>query len=162
MMAVRAGGDQGAGIDLLALLFDVGAQDQLGDDGHGDDHQRNHGVFRLFGMDDLLDGLHRGGDAGVQHDAGDDHGAQVLDASVAEGVLLIGQPARQLGADDGDDGGQGVGQVVDRVQDHGDRVGDDADARLEGRQEYVGQDADDAGADDDAVTALGDLRGGIF
>ena len=64
-------------------------------------------------------------------------------------MLLVRELSGKLGAHDGDDGGQGVGEVVHRVQGDGDGVGHDAHEGLEGREKDVGQDADDAGADDD-------------
>ena len=133
-------------VQLFALLFHVAAQEQFCNDRQGDDNQGCGRIVGDPGMDDLLDGLCQGRDAGVQHDQADDHGAQVLDSSVAEGVLLVRFLSGQLRADDGDDAAQGVAEVVHGVQDDGDRAGDEADGRLGYGQQHVDGHTDDAGA----------------
>ena len=49
--------------------------------------------------------------------------------------LLGGQPCPK----DGDDRGEGVAQVVDRVQNDGDGAGEQAHHRLEGRQALIAE-----------------------
>ena len=99
-------------------------------------------------MDDLLDGFNKGRDAGIQHNHGNDHGAQVFDPPVAEGMLLVRFPAGQLCPDDRDQGTARVGDIVYRVKHNGDGVRHQANDRFERGQEYVGDDADYAGPDD--------------
>ena len=66
-------------------------------------------------------------------------------------MFFIRRFARQLGADDGDDGGGGIGEVVYRVQHDGDGVGQQPHGGLETRQKQVGGNADDAGSYDHLV-----------
>ncbi len=99
-------------------------------------------------MKNLFDGFHKGGDAGVKHDHGNDHGAEVFYAPVAEGMLFIRLHAGQLGADDGNERAAGIRDVVDRVQHDGDGMAHQADCRLEDGEEHVGNNPDDAGPDD--------------
>ena len=138
---ILAGGDQGIGVDGFPGLLHIKAQGQLHHHRHGDDHQGGCAVVRLFRMDDLLDGLHQGGDTGIQDDDRNDGGGDVLGPAVTVGVLFVRLSAGQLGADDGDDRGQGVGKVVHRVQHHGNGVGQQTHKGLEARQQQVGQDA---------------------
>ena len=92
-------------------------------------------------MDNLLYGFNKGGDTGIQDDDRNDGGGDVLGPAVTVGVLFVRLSAGQLGADDGDDRGQGVGKVVHRVQHHGNGVGQQTHKGLEARQQQVGQDA---------------------
>ena len=75
-------------------------------------------------MDDLFDRLDKRGDARIKHDARDDHGAEVLDAPVSQGMFPVGRFSRKFRAHDRDDGRKGVGEVVDRIEDDRDGVGE--------------------------------------
>ena len=103
-------------------------------------------------MNDLLDRLNQGRNAGVQHEGCNDHGGEVFNASVAQRVLLVRLLSGQLGAHNGNDGGKGVTEIVDGVQDHGNGGGQDADDCLESGEEYIGQDPDDTGPDNHLFT----------
>lgn len=74
-------------------------------------------------MDDLLDRFNQRRNTGIQHDDRDDHGTEVLNASVAKRMFLIRRLAGQLGTDDGDQRTAGIGDVVDGIQNDGDRMG---------------------------------------
>ena len=148
---VCAGIDEGIGVDLFPDALDVPTQDDLHHHRDGHDDQGRRVVIRRVRMDDLFHGFHEGGDPRVQHQQRNDHGAQVFDPAVAEGVLPVRLLPGQLRPDDGDDRTGRVRQVVDRVHHDGDGIGRQADGRLEGRQKDVGRDPDDAGADDDLV-----------
>ena len=148
---VLAGGDQRVGVDLLASSLDIDAQHQLHDDRHADDHQRGRAVIRRFRVKDLLHGLHQRGQTGVENDDGNDGGREIFGPAVAVGMLLVRLPPGDAGTDDGDDGGERVGEIVDRVQHDGDGVREQADHGLEARQQHVGDDADDAGTHDDPL-----------
>ena len=145
---VLAGGHQGVGVHALAGLLHVEAQGQLHRHRHGDDDQGHGAVVRGLRVKDLLHRLHQGGDAGVEDDDRDHRGRNVLGAAVAVGMLLVRLPPGQLGADDGNDGGQGVGEVVHRVHHHGDGVGEQAHGGLEARQQQIRQDPQNACAHD--------------
>ena len=131
---VLARGDQSVGADLLAGFPDVGAQDQLHDNGGADDDQRGSAVIRDLRVDDLFHGLRQRGHAGVENDDGDDGGGEVFRPAVAVGMLLVRLAPGDPGAHDGDDGGEGVGEIVDRVQHNGDGVGQQPDHGLEPSQ----------------------------
>ena len=146
---VLPGGDEGVGLDLLAHALDVAAEDDLHHDGDGDDDEGDGGILRRLGVDDLLDGLDEGGHAGIEHDDADERRREIFHAAVAEGVLLVRALAGELGAEDGDDARERVAQIVDRVERDGDGAGHDADERLEAGEKGIGQNADDAGSDDD-------------
>ena len=155
-----------AGFGGLALLLEVAAEHNLDDDGHGNDHERQHAVVGSLGLDDLLARLPERGQACVEDDGRDDHGAEVLDAAMAERVLLVRLAAREFGTGDRDDGRQRVGQVVDGIEQHGDGVRRQSDGCLEGREQDVDDDADETRAHDD-LPAHGHLlfywyRIGIF
>ena len=102
-------------------------------------------------MDDLLDRFHQRRDACVENDRRNDHCAQIFRPPVAERVLLVRAPSGNLCPDDGDDGGERVGQVVDRIQRHGNRMGQQADDGLEARQKQVRDDADQAGPNNELI-----------
>jgi hypothetical protein len=138
---VGARGHERAGVDAAADPARVEAQCDLGPHGHGDDHERRRAVVRQLRGEDALDGLGCGGDARPQHDDGDDDRREVLDAPIAKGVLAVGLLAGKLGAHDGDDGRRGVRQVVDGVEHDGDGVHEQAERRLEGREQDVCHDA---------------------
>ena len=87
-------------------------------------------------------------DSMSEDDARDDDGAEILNAPVAEGVLVVRAALGELYAEDRDDGAEGVRQVVHGVQHNGDGVGQEAHRRLEACEEEVGNDADDARAGD--------------
>ena len=63
-------------------------------------------------------------------------------------MSFVGRLAGKLGADNGNDRRQDVGEVVDRVERHGDGAGHQTDSRLEACKEDVGKDPDGAGAYD--------------
>ncbi len=73
-------------------------------------------------------------------------------------MLLIGGAARQLGADDRDDRRQGVGEVVDRIEDDRDGIRRETHEGFEGRQQHVGHDAHDARADDHRLPRPGGVH----
>ena len=104
-------------------------------------------------MNDLLNRFDGGRDTGIENDTGYDHGAEILDPSIPERVLLVGKFSRQLCSDDRDDRRKRVRQVIDRVQDHRDRIGRNADGCFKGGQQNIGQYAYDAGPDDDYIPA---------
>ena len=145
---VRAGGDERVGIVLLALGLDIAAEQELDHDGHGHDDQRERAVVGLRGGEDLLDRLDQRGRAGGEDDGRDEHGAEILHPPVAEGVLVVRRPLGELDAEDRDDRAHGVGEVVDRVEDDGDRAGEQPDHRLEGGEQDICDDADHAGPGD--------------
>ena len=62
-------------IDLLAYGFYIAAEQDLDDHGYRDNDQGYGVIFRCLGMNDLFHRLHKGGDAGIQHDHRNDHGA---------------------------------------------------------------------------------------
>ena len=141
---VGARGLERAGADLFALLFDVEPEHELNGYRHADYYERYRAVIRRFGMDDLFDRLDERRDARVEHERGDDHGAQVFDPAVAEGMLLIRLFRAELRADDRHDGGERVGEVVYRVENDGDRVRNEPDERLEPDEQQVRDYAYDA------------------
>ena len=99
-------------------------------------------------MDDLVDGLAQRDEAGHQDDDGDDDAREVLHAAVAEGVTPVGPAPGELGAHNGDDGGQRVGGIVHAVQDDGDGMGHEPDGHLEGDEQRIADNAVDARLDD--------------
>ena len=149
---VFSGVDERIRIHLFADALDVAAQQDLHHDCDGNYDQRDCAVVGRLGMEDLLYGLHKGSDAGIEHDHGDDHGAQIFDAPVSEWMLFVRFSARQLRSHDGDQRAAGVGDVVDGVQNDGNGVGHQADHRFERSKEHVGNDPDDAGPDDRLLT----------
>ena len=101
--------------------------------------------------DDLLYRGHSEIYPGKQNDPRDENPGEILHPAIAEGVLFVRRPARQLGAQNGDDGGQGVAEVVHGVQDDGDGVGQQAHRHFEGHQTEVGPNGHQAGSDDEPV-----------
>ena len=145
---VLAGIDEGIRVHLHADTLDVAPEQDLDQDRDGHDDEGNGVIVRRLWVDDLLDGLHEGGNARVQHDHGDDHGAEVFDTPVAEGMLLVRLSACELRTDDRDQRAARVGNIVDRVEHDGDGVAHQTDHRLEAGKEHVGDDPDNAGFDD--------------
>ena len=109
-------------------------------------------------MQDLLSGFDQRRDAGIENDRGNDHRAQIFDASVTERMLLVRRAVRQTGADDRDYRRERIGQVVDRVQCHGDRMRYQTDPCLHGCQEYIAKDPDQTCAYDDPIPQSGFAR----
>ena len=71
---VGARGSERAGVDLLALLLHIQTEQELHDDRHGNDDERDRAVVRCFRMEDLFDRFDQRRDARIQHQRGDDHG----------------------------------------------------------------------------------------
>ena len=117
------------------------------DHSDSDDNQRDGIVVRCFWMNDLFDGFHERSNTRIQHDHGNDHGAQIFDASVSKGMLFIRLLACKLCADDGDQGTSCIRDIVYRVKDDGNRVGRKTDHSLEAGKEYIGYDPYNAGSD---------------
>ena len=134
---VGAGGHQGLGLELLAPALHIAAHQQLCRHAGRQDDQGNQAVIRRLRVEDLLHRLLQAGQARKQHQHRDEHAGQILDPAVAVGVLLVRPPPGQLGAHDGDHRGQGVAEIVHRVQDDGDGVGRQAHEHLEGHQDQV-------------------------
>lgn len=70
---------------------------------------------------------------------------------MTERVLAVCFPAGELRADDRDDGGPGIGDIVDGIQHNRNGMGGQTDEGLERRQQDICEDADNAGPDDDLV-----------
>ena len=154
---VGGGGLHGGGVDLLADGAVVEAHIQLHRDGHaqnGDD--QGTGIHRL-GVQDFFDG----GLAQLEAHEEDEHGnrqaGEVLDAAVAEGVVGVRLLARQLEAQERDDGGAGVGEVVEGVGGDGDGAGEGAGEEFTGKEQDVQSNAHRAA--EDAVGLAQLLRG---
>lgn len=148
IVGIDARGDEGLGVRFVAEALEHDADGDLREDGHHDDGDSNGRVAGGAGVDDLVDGLAQGDEAGHQDNDGDDDTGEVFHATVAEGVVAVGPAPGELGAHDGDDGGQGVGGVVDAVQDDGDGMGHEPDGHLEGDEQRIADNAVDARLDD--------------
>ena len=125
------------------------AEKDLDGGSQNDDDQPERVVIGGRGNKHLFHGLGQRRKARVEHDDRDQPRADVFQPAVAEGMALVGLSAGELGADDRDDRGQRVAEVVDRVEQYGDRAGEDADQCLEKRQKNIGDDADDPRSHDD-------------
>lgn len=68
---------------------------------------------------------------------------------MAERMLLIRLAVRELRACDRDDRGQGVGEIVDRIEQHGDGIGRETDRRLKSRKQNIDKNAHNTRAHDD-------------
>ncbi len=140
---------------LLALLLHVPAEDELHDDSCTHKDERYGRVVCDLGGDDLLHGLCEGRDAGIEHDHCDDRGSQILDAAVSQRVLLVWLLVGKLRACNRDDRGQGIREVVHRIEHDCNGVRCKAYGCLHGSERHVGSDADDARADNGRLSLLG-------
>ena len=70
-------------------------------------------------------------------------------------MLLIRLLRAELGADDRDDGRKCVREIVYRIEDDGDGVGDQSDEGFKSDEKEVRHDADDAGPDDGFLSVFG-------
>ena len=139
--AVGGGGHQGGGIDHHAQLGVEPAEPELDGDGA---HQNGNGdplQFHGGGVQDLTDG-------GLGQLIADDedqarHGkaGQILEPGVAEGVVLVGGLLRQVEAQQGHDGGAGVGEVVHGVGGDGHGTGQSAHRQLQGKEQKIADNA---------------------
>ena len=146
---IGTGGHKRTGIHALALAFNILAEHELYHHGGGDNHQRDRRIVGGLRVNDFLDGFYGRGAARIQHDGSHNHGAQVLDASVAQRMLFVGGLVRKLRPHDGNYRGERVGEVVHRVEGDGDGTRDKADGGLERREHHVCSDAYDARAHND-------------
>ena len=92
-------------------------------------------------MQDLPEGILQGAEADIEHQDRDDEGRDVLDAPVAERVILIGLFSGHLRADHRDHGAAGVRQVVEAIGHDRHGVDDDADGNFEYKKEQVAYDS---------------------
>ena len=115
-------------------------------DRHRAHEHDDHGRPELGGLGahDLLDGGADQVDADGAYQDGDDEARQVLVAAMAVGVVLVRGPARELEAEQAHHVARGVGEVVDRVGDDGDRAGHEPDGALPHAEQDVADDAGDA------------------
>ena len=68
------------------------------------------------------DWFFQGKQSGTQNDEGNGHRRDVLDASMAEGMLFVGFFAGQFSPGDGKNRWENVCQIVDRIKDNGDGI----------------------------------------
>ena len=86
---IASGGYQRVRLYLRPLFLYKFTKDNLRYDGNGDDQQGGGGIIRSFGMQDLFYGFDERRNAGIEHNHGDDHGAQIFNSAVTERVFLV-------------------------------------------------------------------------
>ena len=139
--AVRGGGKERGGVDALGQIPVKQVHPEFHRNG-SDQHQcRRQSEADRGGVENLI---HRG----FHQLHADDHdqcrhtqAAQVFRPGVTVGVIRVGGLIRHPEADKGDDGTGGVGQVVHSVGGDGNRPGEGAHQKLEGKQQHVAHDA---------------------
>ena len=142
--AVGGRGAHGGGIQLFGKAAVVEPHVNLRQNaGHEDAHGNPGEIHRLRREDLLHRGFHQL-QAHQDDDDGDDQAGDVLGATVAERVIRVGLFAGQLEADQRDDRGTGIGQVVQGVRRDGEGAADHAGKQLAEKQQDVQADADRA------------------
>ena len=139
---------------FFAHTLDIPAQQNLNHNCDSHDNQGYSVVVRCLRMDDLLYRFDKRSNTGIQDDHGDDHGAQVFDAPITEGMLFIRFLPGQLCSDDRDQRTACIGDVIHRIEHDGDGIGHQSDHRLECGQKHVGDNPDQTGFDDDFFPCL--------
>lgn len=158
--AVVRGGSHGGGADLFAdseiIVCDVGL-DEYGANQNDERHRIEYG---LFGRNDLF----HGGFAELEADEDDDHGndesRDVLDSAVSEGVVLVGLLLRHTEADERDDGGACVGQIVEGIRHDGDRTAEQTCKKFNAEKDEVQNNSQRTAQRAVGVSDLG--RSGVF
>ena len=153
--AVGGGCSQRAGVDLLADLPIKNGQPQLdGDraDQHGDRHGREGNRRR---RDQLSDAAAEQLDADGQDQHRHREPGEVFIPRVSERMIRIGRTRRHPEAEQADDAGCRVGQVIHRVRRDGNAAAERADRKLCGKEQKVADDADCAGK---AAVGVADVR----
>ena len=148
---VGAGGDEGVGRDASAHRPRVSSHEELGDDRRRDDGEGRRRVVWRRGVQDGRDRLLEGACARRKHYCRDHDGGEVLHAAVAKGMPSVGRTGGKSRPDDGDERGQGVREVVHRVERDRDGAREGAHDRFEGREHDVAGDGQLARANDGPV-----------
>ena len=120
----------GGGGDLPTDLEVVEGDIRLDENGAEKNDDRQYAEYGRDGRDDLLHGRFAELKADENDDHGDDQSRYVFDPSVSERVVTVGLLSRHAKADERDDGGARVGQVVEGIRHDGDR------AAYESREEF--------------------------
>ena len=155
-------GNQRLRIDEPAQLAVEHHHPQLDRDGERQNDDQHPAEFDGRGRDDLLDAAFEQLDADDQDEHGDDEAGQILEATVAIGMVAIRRFRGKLETEQADDVACRIGQVVHAVRDDGNRPRQKADEDLGHAQDRIADDADSARERTDASAHLGILRVGII
>ena len=139
--AVLGRGGHGRGADARGQRAVEAGHPQLHAHGAHEDAQRGQVHLGGRGVEHLVKGALEQLHADHEDRRGDEQAAEVLDAAVAEGVLVVGGALGHAKAHERDDRAARVGQVVERVGHHGDGGRHRAGQKLEREQQQVERDA---------------------
>ena len=139
--AVGGGGHHGGGVDLFAQLAVKEIHPALDQNGDRQDDKRQQGKIHRLGGKDLLEGGLAQLEAHEQDDDRDRKPGEVFHTAVAEGVIPVGLLPRQPEADEGHDGGAGIGKVIEGIGGDGDRAGHRTGDELAEEQQNIKADA---------------------
>ena len=138
---IGGGGPHDRGVDPPRDLAVEDTQPELDQHRHAEDRHRQPAEHRLGGVKHLVHRARQQLPAHQQDEEGDDHGGDVLNAGVAEGVVAVGRFGGHLEGDQGDDLTTRVGEVVDGVGLNGDGAEEEADREFPRGQQEVQDDA---------------------
>ena len=155
---VPCAGHQGGRVELAGEEHRIAVHALLGDDGHdGGDQREKPGDNSAAGVtaDNALQRVQADPGAGGGQNDGQDDGGHALHALVAVGVVLVGGAAGQAHAHNDDDAAEHVGSRVHGVADHGGGFADDAGKQLEDHEDRVADDAEVGDADGGSLKIAG-------
>ena len=95
-------------------------------------------------MNDLFDRLHQRHDTGAKNNECDDDRAEIFHTAMPERMLLIRRAVCQFDTNDGDDGRDGISQIVHSIQNNRNRTRQQSYYRLKNDQENIRRNADNA------------------
>lgn len=148
---VEAGGEEASRILGAADGFDVEAEKDFDKDGGGDNDNTSEGVVGKLGVKDFRNGFDESEGADRENDRTDNKGGEIFVATVAVGVFAIRTTSGEFRADNSDDRGENVSQVVHGVEDDCVGGGDKADRHFEGDEDKIGDDADNASPNNNSL-----------
>ena len=138
---IGGGGAHDRGVDLFGDLTVKHAEPELDQHRYPEDGHRQPAEHRFGGMNHLVDRAREQLPAHQQDDEGDDHGGDVLNAGVAEGVVAVGGLGGHLEGDEGNDLTTRVGEVVHRVGLNGDGSEEQSHGEFSRGQQEIQDDA---------------------
>ena len=142
--AVGGGGLQGGGLNQLPHFPIEEGHPQLHPDGGQQHGSREPGEGHVLRVQNLLHGAFGQLRADEQNHGRHAETGDVLHPGVTVGVVLIGRLPGQMKAQQGHQGGRGVGQVVEGVGGDGHGACQGAHQELAQKQQHVAHDAHDA------------------
>ena len=156
---VARGDLERVGLVGFALPAVVAAQEQLCADRQHEHGDSGPAVLRRLRVQSLVEGLHERKYSGAEDDQGYGQGREVFEAAEAEGMFAVRGFVGQADSGEHQHRRQRVGEVVQRIQNYGYRIGNQAYCGLGAAEGHVRPYPHRTGADDVPLPYVGSFPG---